>query len=193
MSEEYETCGWNEGKRKTSLQPPAASLSWLLRCQCLFNQFLKCGKRQCARGGATIDEECGGATDPSIGTLSRVLRNSSSMFTAIDAGVELCHVELKVGGQLFDVGDIEGIIIREHHIMEFPILILVSCAAGGFCSFPRVGVDTVKREILKYNLDFVFVGLTDFGEFRLNSSAVRSLIVRELDNRHWGFSGTTRW
>ena len=75
--------------------------------------------------------------------------------------------------------------IGEQYIVQLPILILVPCASGGFSGFPCMGMDTVKRKILKYNLDFVFVGLTDFGEFRLNSSAVRSLIVRELNNRDW--------
>ena len=152
---------------------------------------MKRRKRQCARGRATIDEECGSAAHPGIGTLSSVFGNGGSIFASVDTGIELRHIELEVRCQLFDVREVQGIRIGEQRIMQFPILILVPRAAGGFSGFPCVGMDAVQRKILKYKLDFIFVGFTDFGEFRLNSSAVRSLIVGEFDNRHRGFVGAT--
>lgn len=114
------------------------------------------------------------------------------MLTAINADVELRHVELEVRCQLLDILEVEGLGVGEQRIMELPVLVLVPRATGSFGDLSGMGVDVVQRKILEDNLDFIFIGLTDFGEFRLNSCAERSLIVGKFDNRHWGFVGTTR-
>jgi hypothetical protein len=67
---------------------------------------------------------------------------------------------------------------------------LFSCAPRRFGCFLGVVMDA-QGKILVHDSHFVVVGLTYFGEFRLNSSAVRSLKIRELDNRDWGVRGPT--
>jgi len=75
--------------------------------------------------------------------------------------------------------------------MVLPILPLFSSAMGRLGSFTRIFME-FQRVIFVDDRDFVFVGFTNFGEFTLNSSAVRSLEVGELDNRYRRIRRATR-
>lgn len=67
--------------------------------------------------------------------------------------------------------------------MILPELSLLVGTPGRLGCLLGVGMNIVERKVFECDLHLLFVGFSNFGEFRLNSGAVGSLEVRELDNR----------
>ena len=107
--------------------------------------------------------------------------NCCRMFAAVEAGIKRLRLKLQIDGVLLQLIELERFVVLKQNIVVLPVFVLLACAPGSLSGFLRLRVDMGQREIFKNNFDLVLVGFLDFFEFSLNSCAVWSLIVRELD------------
>lgn len=159
---------------------PAGRLYTLLCGQGVLDGFLKSGEGLCAGEEATVDEECRRTAHSGAVPFINIFRDSLGVFVAVQAGVELCRIQLQVRCELLQIGRSEGSIVRKHEVMVLPVLSLFRRTARSFSRLLGVLMNG-QGKIFVHNLHLVFVRLTNFGEFRLNSSAVWSLKVGEFN------------
>ena len=149
-------------------------------------------ERLCSNYRASIDvhRRCRVDTDlfPELG----VGRDRGGVLVAIEAGVKASGIDLERRRVLLQVGNLHPRLIREDQVVHLPVPVLLSRAVCRLVGLGRLLV-VLEREVLEYEADFVAVGGANLRESRTDSRAVRSLIIRKLDDRHRGGCRTDRW
>lgn len=163
----------------------ALCIGALLRAQGVVDHFLKSAERLSAGEELPVDEKRRGAAHTNLRAVRRVFADRRDIFPAVETGVKLRGIKLQVRRKLLQIVLRKSGAVGKQLVVVFPVFffILLKGAAGRFRRFLGVVVNA-ERKILVHDSDFIFIGLSNFGEFRLNSSAVRSLEVGELNNSH---------
>src|SRR5687767_5641474 len=105
------------------------------------------------------------------------------VLAGIEARIELGAVEPQLPRRLFQRRHVQRALIREHRVVQLPVLALLAGAMRRFSRLERLGM-VWQREILEDHADLVTVGLLNFRESRTDSRTERSLIVGEFHQRH---------
>src|SRR5947209_10062869 len=93
---------------------------------------------------------------------------------------------------LFQLCQLEFLLVLEEYVVEIPELALLVCAASGFRGLLRVGVHW-QREVLEGYGHLACELLLEFFEIRMNPLAIRALVICELDDHNRCVLGAAPW